>query len=129
MNKLNHFTILLGTIVLVLITYIVFDITRQSVTESKSDFLKYKKIANEYTGIKKSFISKKDIRILLDKIAKLYHIKDIKITTYKRVVKVNINNEKLYNVDKFVNKILNSKVIIRELEIKNNSVSLKLGIK
>jgi hypothetical protein len=103
--------------------------TDKSVVERKNDFDNFQKISQKYISLKQSLIANDKVEIDLMKIIKLVNIKNIKIEKTNNIIKVKIDNGSLQTIDRFLNKILNDKFIIRKLNINTNNLDLELGLK
>ena len=131
MNRLNPLYILLSIIIINILTYAFLedkkDIYFEKIDQSEKLELKikeYTNVTNFYKNL--NFINKTIDEILNSPTFKTEDI--IKIST-KETILIKFNSMSHDKLDNFINKILNKQLIIKKLELEQNSINLEVGLK
>lgn len=131
MNKLNPLYILVLVFTILIISFVKLgDIEKDYVLEN-SQVNSFDIKAKSYNDYKKTWFNQKVIRKRLDTIIKSSIFKNEKIlkTENKNVIRVKIESLNPRILDKFLNRVLNEKFLIKKLDIKKNSILIEIGFK
>jgi hypothetical protein len=126
MNKINSINILISTSILALVSLFVLNYSNDSLNQSIKNKIVIEQTADEFISLQNSW-KHKDMKRQIQKIAKSTNIKNINISDNRNAINIKINNEKITNIDKFLNKTLNKNFVIHRLLITENSVELEIG--
>ena len=128
MKKLDPLYVILLSIVVLIVSIILFNSSIKKLNKSQDELKNISLIAINYSNMKNDWNDKKNTIIKIDQIIRSLKIKriDKKITNKK--IKIKIEDVSSNNLDKFINKVLNKKLNILKLDITNNSINLEVGI-
>ncbi|MCP4971842.1 MAG: hypothetical protein GY932_14755 [Arcobacter sp.] len=131
MNRLNPIYILALVLTLLVITFVVVDNKK---SEFKSTYINYKNInlkAKDFSRYKQTWFNEKEILRKIDSIIKNSSFRNEKIlkTQNSNIVRIKINSSNPRVLNKFINRVLNEKLLIKKLNIKKDSIFLEIGIK
>ncbi len=128
MNKINPLFILLFSIVIFLVSLTTLNESKNTLKVLKDEKKEYLKIAINYSMLQKAWgdtsLAQKNIEFML----KAANIQNAKINTHQKELIINIKNAPIKSIDKFLNKVLNDKIIIKNLTLTTNSLFMKVEL-
>ncbi|MBP6712380.1 MAG: hypothetical protein KA157_00500 [Aliarcobacter sp.] len=131
MNRLNPLYILLSIIIINILTYAFLedkkDIYFEKIDQSEKLELKIK----EYTNVTNFYKNLNFINKTIDEIlnSPTFRTEDIIKISTKETILIKFNSMSHDKLDNFINKILNKQLIIKKLELEQNSINLEVGLK
>lgn len=131
MNRLNPLYILLSIIIINILTYAFLedkkDIYFEKIDQSEKLELKIK----EYTNVTNFYKNLNFINKTIDEIlnSPTFRTEDIIKISTKETILIKFNSISHDKLDNFINKILNKQLIIKKLELEQNSINLEVGLK
>jgi len=128
MKKLDPLYVILLSIVVLIVSIILFNSSIKKLNKSQDELKNISLIAINYSNMKNDWNDKKNTIIKIDQIIRSLKIKRIDKKITKKKIKIKIEDVSSNNLDKFINKVLNKKLNILKLDITNNSISLEVGI-
>ena len=123
MRKITPSTILLISFALMLISFIFIKRSNIELISNYNNLIEYNNLGLKYNKISNSWLKGSVVENKLNKIIKSCHIVNIEKNRSSKQIKVSFDGS-LNQIDKFVNKILNEKFIIKQLEIKKKHLLL-----
>ncbi len=128
MNRLNPIYLLLFSFCL--FSYSIFDLksSNDNLTEIQEKNKEFIKIATQYSSLQKAWGSEKNTKKICEDILKISGIRDVKIITNTKTIKIIIKNASLKSLDKFMNKLLNETVVILNFSLTKNSLDLEVSL-
>ncbi len=123
MIKFSYRIILLIIVSIFLISVIILDKTEQSFKNDYDQYTQYNKLGSRYISLKSSWLYKKNVDIQIKNILKSCNITTVTIKKSSKVLRVEFKTT-LKQLDKFINKVLNTNFIIKQLVIDKNSLLL-----
>jgi len=128
MNKINPLFILLFSIVIFLVSLTTLNESKNTLKVLKDEKKEYLKIAINYSMLQKAWgdtsLAQKNIEFML----KAANIQNAKINTHQKELIIDIKNASIKSIDKFLNKVLNDKIIIKDLTLTTNSLFMKVEL-
>jgi hypothetical protein len=88
----------------------------------------YTKLATKYHHLRDAWKNGGTTKTKINKIIKLYGIKNATINQSNQVLKINIKNININLSHKFINKILNETIIVNSFNIKKDNLILEVGL-
>ncbi len=128
MNKFNPLFLLLLSITLLLYSALDLKSANENLSQIDEENKQFVKIATKYNSLQQAWGKGKDIKKRCEKILKLSNIKNAKIIKKGKSIKIKIENASLKSIDKFMNKILNEAMIIRNFSLTKDKLELEIGI-
>ncbi|MBT4708403.1 MAG: hypothetical protein HOJ96_01930 [Campylobacteraceae bacterium] len=128
MKKLDPLYVILLSIVVLIVSIILFNSSIKKLNKSQDELKNISLIAINYSNMKNDWNDKKNTIIKIDQIIRSLKIKRIDKKITKKKIKIKIEDVSSNNLDKFINKVLNKKLNILKLDITNNSINLEVGI-
>ncbi len=128
MNRLKPMYILLFSFVLFLYSIINLNLVNNKLTQTKKESTKYLKIANKYKDLKISWGDIKNQEKRIYSIIKISNIQNANIVKTGKTIKIDIKNLTPRVLDKFINKILNEKIVVDNLILTKSSLTMEVGI-
>mgnify|MGYP005614347537 FL=1 len=131
MNRLNPLYILLSIIIINILTYAFLedkkDIYFEKIDQSEKLELKIK----EYTNVTNFYKNLNFINKTIDEIlnSPTFRTEDIIKISTKETILIKFNSMSHDKLDNFINKILNKQLIIKKLELEQNSINLEVCLK
>ena len=128
-KKIDTIYILAGSFVLFLLSFSMWQNSQSTLNQSVEFVQTTKNNAVAYGAMKKDWGSSKEAVKRVEKILKNSHFKNIDKNIGSKKMKIKITNSSIQKIDKFVNKLLNTKLNITLLNISKNQVEIEVGLK
>ena len=127
MNKINPSYLFLVTLVIMLFSIVQLDKTYSVLKVNQQEDIQYLKLANKYKKLKTTWANNTTKKNIIS-IVKILHIKNITIDERDNILKIQLKNSNSLIIDKLLNKLLNSAIIINNFKITNNSLKMEVSI-
>ena len=128
MKKLDPLYIMLLSLVVLIVSIVLFNKSINSVKQTQDELISINNIALSYSQMKKDWGSSQHTIKTMDKIIASVGIKTIDKKITNKKIKIKIDKLSLKKIDKFINKILNEKLNILKLNISGTSLDLEVGM-
>jgi hypothetical protein len=128
MNKIHPFYILILSFALFLYSLYRLQISKNNLYQTQIENKNYTKIANKYQALQKAWGDGTNINKKIKNILQALSLKNTKFKTSKNSLTIYIKNTNIKTIHKFMNEILNSKIVILEFAIQKDNLSLKVEI-
>ena len=131
MNKLNPLYILVLVFTILVISFIKLEDLKNNYNTQSSYLSSFDSKAKLYNEHKKTWFNEKNVAKKIDIIIKSSVFKNEKIlkTQNKNFIKIKIESPNPRILDKFLNRVLNEKFLIKKLDIKKRSILMEIGFK
>jgi len=129
MNKITSIHILLFCLVVLVCSFMFFTISKTTLIQTEKSYYETKKLSMEFRNAKESFIKSNDIVPLIEKFARQTSINNIQIDKLNKKVSIKIEKITEKKIEKFLNKVLNAKLIITKLVLVGSSIEIEVETK
>lgn len=131
MNRLNPLYLVLLFLTLVFISFFSLSNEKKLYLEKVNESRLFEQKASEYQSLISYWKNEKFINKTIDEILKnsLFKNEQITKTASKESIKIKIESSNPQVLDNFLNRFLNKQLIIKNLEIDKNFISLEVGLK
>ena len=131
MNRLNPLYLVLLFLTLVFISFFSLLNEKKLYLEKVDESRLFEQKASEYQSLISYWKNEKFINKTIDEILKnsLFKNEQITKTASKESIKIKIESSNPQVLDNFLNRFLNKQLIIKNLEIDKNFISLEVGLK
>jgi hypothetical protein len=127
MNKINPIYIFSLTLIIMLFSVAQLNTAYSLLKTNKQENIQYLKLANEYKKLKITWTNNNTKEKVMA-IIEVLHIRDIKINENNNILSIKMRNSNPNIIDKFVNKLLNSAIVINSFKITKNSFKMEIHI-
>jgi hypothetical protein len=128
MSRINPLYVLLFAVLLFIYSAIMLNSVDLTLKDERIKFKNYSKIASRYHHLKDAWKNGDVTKKKIDRILKLYNIKDATINKSYKGLSIKIDNINANISHKFINKILNETIIVYSFKIKKKNLTLKVGL-
>lgn len=130
MKRLNPLYILALIITILIITFVSLNNKKDEYDSLNKSVNKLEQKAKSYRNSKDTWFNKKRVENKIDKIINSSLFKKEKILKAKNgnLIKIKIESLNQKILDKFLNRVLNEKIILKKLEIKKTSIYFELEV-
>lgn len=131
MNKLNPIYILALLFVCFIISYSLVSSKKKEYFTSSLNYMNVSVKVKDFKEYKSTWFNSKQVSKRIDSILKSSTFRKEKIlkTQVKDIIKIKIESKKQKVLDKFLNRILNEKVIIKRIDIQKKYINLEIRTK
>jgi hypothetical protein len=131
MNKLNPIYILALLFICFIISYILVSSKKKEYVSSSLNYTNISVKVQDFKDYKSTWFNTKQVSKRIDFILKSSTFRKEKIlkTQVKNIIKIKIESKKQRVLDKFLNRILNEKVIIKRIDIQKKYINLEIRTK
>lgn len=131
MNKLNPLYILILIITIFIISFVKLNDIKKDYDVLNREATTFKQKAKSFKEYKQTWFNKKRVTKKIDNIIKSSTFKKEKIlkTQTSNMIRVKIESLNPRILNKFLNRVLNEKLIIRKLDIKKTSILFEIVLK
>ena len=131
MNRLNPLYIILLFVTIAFLSFYSISNEKKLYSEKVDEVKTLQTKALEFKSLVNTWTNEKYINNTLDEIFKLPIFANQQVTKIvtKEAIKIKIESTNPQVLDLFLNKILNKQLIIKKLELDENSINLEIGIK
>ncbi len=131
MKRINPLYIILLFLVLTLISFFVLQNKSKQLNSIFREYQNIQQKAKIYKSLKSRWLNKDFINQEIQKISSSSRFKseNISVTNDKNKIGVTIQSDNPKILEAFLNKILNSPLIIEKIDIKQKNISLEIGVK
>ncbi len=126
-KKINPIFLLLGSIFVLLISVVLFFSAINNIKKKEINYQNYKKLALEYNEVFSSWSDIQKQKIIMEKLIKSSNINNAEIVYKNKQIKVKVSNITTQKIHDFTNKLLNKKLNITKLIIKENFLEIEVG--
>jgi hypothetical protein len=126
MKNINPIFLLITSIFVVLISIYGHTTYKNNLEKQETKYNEFKKMALEYHDLKNTWVNLDAQRKLLEKIIKSLQLNNAKIKQEAHEITVSINTNNIKKIDSFINKLLNTQLNIKYLNVTNKSISIKV---
>ncbi|WP_072682461.1 hypothetical protein [Arcobacter sp. LA11] len=130
MNKLNPMYILALMITVFIVSFVSVSNKKEEYKNSIQTYENVKMKSKDFKEYKKTWFNKNQIRRKIDNIVRNSTFRKEKILKVENsnIIKLKIESKNPRVLNKFLNKILNEKLILKKLDIQKRSISMEIGI-
>ncbi|MEA3498624.1 MAG: hypothetical protein U9R16_06140 [Campylobacterota bacterium] len=128
MNKINPLFVLLFSFLLFIYSLISLNSSNIKLENIKDETKEYLSIATKYNSLNKAWGDSRDTKKLCEKILNSSNIKNAKIVSNGKSIKIQIKNSDKKSLDRFMNKILNETIVVLSFSLRKNSLDLEVGL-
>ena len=131
MSKINPIYIFIISLCLFLYSVFELNIANDKLIDIKEQNKQYIKVANKYNALQKAWGNnakrKKTLEKRIEKFLRISNINNVNIIKSGKTIKIKIVNSNIKALHKFMNKILNEKMIIKKFSLTKSSLNLEIG--
>jgi len=131
MNRINPLYILLLFVTFAIVSFSIVANVKKEFANNANKMTEFNKSALEYDSLKNVWFNKKRIQKTLNNLRNEVNIKNAKleININKNIALIKLTTKEKKVINKFVNKILNKKLMINKMDITNTQVVVEVSLK
>lgn len=131
MRRLNPLYLIVLCLTITFISFYVLNNKKVELEDKKSEYLSFSQKSQDYKTLKSQWSNKNFANETIDRIVKnrAFANEKILVANTGKVIKVRIESKNTKLLDNFLNKILNKPLVIKKLDIKNESITFEIGVK
>ncbi len=131
MNRINPLYILFLFITFAIISFSMVKDVKSEFNNNVKKSLSFNKMAIEYASLKNNWFDKREIQRKINNLRNEIKVKNgkLEISISKKIAIIKLHTNEKEVIAKFVNKILNKKLLINKLDITRNQVFVEVNLK
>ncbi|RBQ31947.1 hypothetical protein CRU92_04045 [Arcobacter sp. FW59] len=131
MNRLNPLYLIVLFFVIVLISFISLQNQKYKYFEKVYQANELEIRIKEYLNVSNFYKNEKYINRTIDEIlnSATFRNDNVVKTSTKDIIYIKFDSLSEQNLDNFLNRVLNKQIIIKKLELRQNSISLEVGLR
>ena len=126
MKRINPFYLLIVSVILFILSIGILQSAKSNMKGAVDDFTTQQKLIEQFSKTQGLWFNEKKLLDTLKQIISLSGIKNVKQEIGKQFITIEFEEKSLKKIEKFVNSLLNSHIIIEELIITDEKVRVKV---